>query len=221
MSTSWELSPEQLQGLVLRFSECLKSQDQGEMWLNQSGVNKPSLYMQDLERGKVLFVGAGAGDEVVHAQDMGFDAYGVTMGPANIKYARETLGLGPDRLVEGLNEVLPFPNETFDIVAGFQIVEHTVCPPVFFLEQHRALKPGGILLLEWPPAHPTSSHDPKHYICMTPGQGEAMLHKAGFEDVSLRYSNYSTGQIFPIPQGDYWKGCPEHGYVVAQARKVS
>lgn len=219
------LSKEQLDSISKVFSDFLDSQQKEEVPLSQScidnsPVNKPSKYMQDFERGKVLFVGTGAGWEVLHAQDMGFDAYGITLGKDNIIFGRENLGLAPEKFVEGPNESLPFGSETFDFVAGFQIFEHCIAPSLFLIEQHRVLKPGGVILLEWPPSHPTSSHDPKHQICFTPGQAEALLWKTGFDNVQLFYSHYPTGRIFEVPESEYWRGCPENGYVVAQAKKV-
>lgn len=219
------LSEEQCSIISCRFSDLLSSQQEEESplsgaYIDRVPVNKPAKYMQNFERGKVLFVGTGAGWEVKHALDLGFDAYGNTLGKDNIVFGREKLSLSLDRFVEGPNEVLPFPSSTFDVVAGFQIFEHTIAPSLFLLEQNRVLKIGGTLLLEWPPSHPTSSHDPKHQICLTPGQAEALLLKTGFGEITMRYSNYVDGKIIPVPPEHYWQGHPEHGYVVAQAKKV-
>jgi len=218
------LSEEQLAGIACRFSECLSLQDDQDEFVSESviegvPVNKPAKYMDSFPRGKALFLGAGGGWEVKMAQDMGFDAYGITLGKPNLNFAHGELALPPEKFIEGISEVLPFSSETFDVVAGFQIFEHTTAPLLFLMEQSRVLRTGGTILLEWPPSHSTSSHDPKHQICFTPGQAEALLLKAGFGEIKMSYSHYPSDKVFPVPASEYWSGHPEHGYVVAQAKK--
>lgn len=219
------ISEEQRKVIADGFYRILEAQQKLEEPLSESRqdgapVNKPGKYLQQFARGKILFVGTGAGWEVAQARDLGFDAYGITLGKDNIVFGREILGIPPEKFVEGPNEVLPFDKEVFDIVAGFQIFEHCISPMLFLREQYRVLKIEGTILLEWPPSHPTSSHDRKHQICLTPGQADALLHKAGFRDIIMRYSNYATHEIYPVPSKDYWQGHPEHGYVLAQAKKA-
>lgn len=213
----FELSEGEEKELARRFSICLSNQDQGLGWVNDAAkeVNKPRKYMQSLEKGsKTLFVGAGSGREVLLASEMGLDAYGITLGPSNLELGR-SLGLSKERLLEGHNEVLPFSSETFDAVAGFQILEHSVSPLLFLLECNRVLKDQGCIFLEWPPSHPTSSYDPKHVICPTPGQARALLLKSGFSNIELLYADLKK-----VPEAEYWQGLPDRGYVVAQASRA-
>ena len=216
------LTDEQLLELGRRFYLCLTTQDY-ETRIHDYPIdetsNKPWKYLQEFEVGtKILLVGTGAGREVLMARDMGFDAYGVTMGSKNINFGREVLGIDSSQFVGSCNELLPFPPETFDVVAGFQILEHAVSPLLFLLEQSRVLKDNGKIILEWPAAsnHSTHGADPQHQVCYTPGQAEGLLLKAGFDNIELFYQDMSS-----IPKENYWMGEQEKGYVVAKAQKVN
>jgi SAM-dependent methyltransferase len=165
--------------------------------------NKVEKYLGDTQKGsKVLLLGVGTGRETVVAKDLGFAAVGTTLGSRNIEFGIENLGLNADEHLECLNETLPFSNDTFDVVAGFQVFEHAMSPFIFLLEQNRVLKEGGRLLLEWPPGDNYSMEDnPHHQICYSPGQAYALLQKTGFQDIRVFYEDNT-----PIPEEDMWSG---------------
>lgn len=171
------------------------------------------------DRGRVLFVGAGVGRELLCGTYMGFESFGVTLGYDNICFGRQVLHLDDGHFMEAAMEQLPFQSGFFDIVAGFQVLEHAIAPLLFLLEQYRVLKPGGYLVLEWPPAcgHCTCGSDPQHLVCYTPGQGEGLLLKAGFTEIELYYSS----SMSEVPTEEYWSGNRDAGYVVAYAKKKS
>jgi SAM-dependent methyltransferase len=219
----FSLSDEQLLEIGRKVYLCLTPQDfpdHNHDYPIEHDNNKPWKYLKDLSLGtKVLFIGVGSGREVLCAKEMGLDAYGITMGSNNINFGREVLGLEEDRLVEGCTELLPYPPESFDVVAGFQIVEHAVSPLMFLLEMGRVLRPGGEIVLEWPAPSWHSSgganpRSPQHNVCLTPGQCRAMLMKSGFDNVSLFYQDMT-----PIPEANWWQGEQEKGYIVAKAQK--
>ena len=159
-------------------------------------------YLGSQPRGKLLLLGVGSGRETLVAKDLGFDAVGLTLGSRNVDYGISYLGLLPEEHRQCLNEALPFPSSHFDIVAGFQVFEHTLAPLLFLLEQNRVLKSGGVLILEWPPAEKYHmGSNPHHQICYTPGQAKALFEKAGFQVVRLCYDNLEI-----IPEKDYWTG---------------
>lgn len=156
-----------------------------------------------LKRGsKLLIHGVGTGREIVAAKELGYDTIGITLGSRNIEFARRYLGLNSEEIVECIAEALPFPGESFDAVAGYQIFEHALAPLLFLLEQSRVLKFGGRIVLEWPPADNYSMDDnPHHQICYTPGQARALFQKAGFADIKLFYNNMEE-----IPEDVMWSG---------------
>jgi SAM-dependent methyltransferase len=180
--------------------------------------NKPYKYLSRYPEGsKVLLIGVGCGREVLAAQQMGLDAYGVTLGRFNVEFATYMLGIDPTRIVECLAECLPYEPQTFDVVAAFQTFEHTVAPMVFLLEMSRVLKDDGHIVLEWPAPsdHSSLSPNPQHQVCCTPGQGKGLLLKSGFSDIELFYEDMTA-----IPEANYWKGEQDRGYIVSYAKKI-
>jgi len=151
---------------------------------------------------KVLIHGVGTGREVVSAKEHGYEVIGITLGSRNMEFGRRYLGLAAGEMIECIAEALPFPAESFDVVAGYQIFEHALSPLMFLLEQSRVLKFGGRLVLEWPPADNYSmDENPHHQICYTPGQARALFQKAGYAKIKLFYSNMD-----PIPDEALWSG---------------
>lgn len=163
-------------------------------------------YLPNLStRSRVLFLGTGGGREVADALEQGFDAYGTTLGSRNVEYSTKVLGLPPGRVLECMNEALPFPVDHFDVVIGFQVFEHAFAPLMFLLEQRRVLRMNGTIFLEWPPAkNYTMDENPHHFICYTPGQARALLQKAGFINIEPCY-DYG-GKAVPVPEDRLWDG---------------
>ena len=167
--------------------------------------NKVERYLNGLPKGsRVLLLGTGTGREVIVAKELGLNPVGTTLGSRNINFGIDELGLSPEELIECLNEDLPFPVESFDCVAGFQVFEHTISPLLFLLEQSRVLKLWGKLMLEWPPADKFS-----------PGQAHALFQKAGFDSIKLYYDD-----LTPIPEDDFWR-CDQNKMLCIEGVKVN
>lgn len=200
----FKLSDEDLNHIVETFSVLLTTQngqDTDDYCVDDT--NKVDKYLKkSVNNESLLILGTGTGREVLVAKELGYRAAGTTLGSRNVYFGRNYLGLSEDELIECSNESLPFDSRTFDVVAGFQIFEHTLSPLQFLLEQSRVLKDGGKLFLEWPPAkHYHMDDNPHHQVCFTPGQAHALLRKAGFGGIKLFYSNMEE-----IPEEDYWRG---------------
>lgn len=216
----FELSESEIYSLGKKYLNCLLTQDYDER-LHDYPIdetnNKVYKYLKDYRRGtKVLLLGVGVGREIICAQELGFDAYGITMGNRNVRFGVDILGIQEERLLEGCMEMLPFVKESFDVVAGFQVFEHAISPMLVLLEQNRVLKFGGDIVFEWPPAsfHGTNGKDPQHQVCYVPGQVEGLLLKSGFDSIKMYYNNKDK-----IPKDNYWKGERDRGYLVAIAKK--
>jgi len=96
--------------------------------------------------GKVLDVGCGTGDRLDVFRTQGFATYGVeTSDSAN--YAKQHLNLNVSK---GDLFSASFPDRFFDIVALYNVLEHTHHPKRVCDEVHRILKEDGSLVIQVP-----------------------------------------------------------------------
>lgn len=97
--------------------------------------------------GSVLDVGCGRGFLLRVFQQNGFDVTGTELSNVACRYAREVLGI-PVRV--GLLEQLHFPDNIFDVVVMWHVLEHISDPRPTLVEIARILRPGGIFLVGVP-----------------------------------------------------------------------
>lgn len=172
----------------------------------------------------LLIMGTGSGREVVQARSVGYNATGTTLGKENLPFAKWKFGLD---LHYGENCSLPYPDESFDIVAAFQVFEHCHAPYLFLIECNRLLRQGGTLMLEWPPYIGTKDGSLEykdqiqdymgkyeddnlhHACCWTPAQARIMTRRCNFEDVEVFISGVDGVETERCPNG-YRKVTEEH-----------
>src|ERR1700733_5788477 len=97
--------------------------------------------------GRVLDVGCGRGMLLRKFQQRGFDVTGTELSDHACHYAREVLGI-PVHV--GLLEQLHFPNNHYDFVVMWHVLEHISDPRPILAEVARILRPGGIFLVGVP-----------------------------------------------------------------------
>lgn len=100
----------------------------------------------NLNKARLIDVGAGQGGAVLEALHRGADAYGVEPGPEFASLAKRRLnedGYDPGRIHQTGGETLPFDDETFDYAVSLQVLEHVEDPRPLLKEMYRVLKPGG------------------------------------------------------------------------------
>jgi len=116
----------------------------------QEGLIEP-LYRAILERFKVgkgvrlLDAGCGAGAFLVLAKERGAEVAGLDATPELLDIARERLP-GVD-LRQGEIEQLPYEDEVFDLVTGFNSFQYANDPIRALSEARRVVRPGGLVVL--------------------------------------------------------------------------
>lgn len=96
--------------------------------------------------GRLLDVGCGNAWSAYAFSRRGFDVTGVDLNPD----AFEPPPLPNLRLHEGSVLRLPFPNASFDLVAGYQMLEHVPAPEAALREMLRVVRPGGTISIVSP-----------------------------------------------------------------------
>ncbi len=147
--------------------------------------------LQPYSRGRrLLDVGTGFGFFLAEMKKRGWDVTGVEISQKAMDYARDVSGLD---IRPGPLEKATFPNDYFNVVTGFYVIEHLPDPMNFFRECRRILKPGGLLLLRYPHTTPIKNllqsfgiknrlYDlPAHLSDFSPQTIEQGLKRAGFE----------------------------------------
>ncbi len=93
----------------------------------------------------LLEIGCGMGTDLASFARGGARTVAVDLTTRHLSIARQRLrGQGtPVRLVRSDGEVLPFADNTFDVVYSFGVLHHTPGTQTAIDEAHRVLKPGG------------------------------------------------------------------------------
>jgi len=111
-------------------------------------------YLGGLKRRSILEVGCGRGATLVELARRGANVVG-------LDYSEEALAVckalesrngiaGRATFVKGDARKLPFPDESFDFVFSVGLIEHFRDPCAILSEQHRVLRPDGVIFLQVP-----------------------------------------------------------------------
>jgi SAM-dependent methyltransferase len=95
----------------------------------------------------VLDIGCGSGTLLGLLKERGFRPTGVDFSPEAARIARQENGV---RVVVGSLDQAGFPNDSFDIVTLFHVMEHVTDPRNLLAEASRILKPDGALIVQVP-----------------------------------------------------------------------
>lgn len=144
-------------------------------------------------RGRILDVGCAYGFFLAAAKRRGWEAHGIDVAAAAVRYAATELGLNAHTATLA---GAPFADGAFDAVVMNDTFEHVSDPLCELREVLRLLRPGGVVSLvtqdsrgvavrllgrrwaQWKPR--------EHLYYYTRPTLQALLEKAGFENVSIR-----------------------------------
>lgn len=95
----------------------------------------------------LLDVGCAQGFFLFNASMAGYNAKGIEIARDAAEYARKEFGLDVEAKPF---EELQFPENHFDVVTLWQVLEHVPYPLKMLKDVHRILKPGGLLVVSTP-----------------------------------------------------------------------
>jgi 2-polyprenyl-3-methyl-5-hydroxy-6-metoxy-1,4-benzoquinol methylase len=99
------------------------------------------------EKGKLLEIGCAAGYFLRVARDRGWNAFGLELSDAAAEFGRKQLGLD---IETGTIETTRYPNESFDVIVGMDVIEHVPDPHIFVKRAGELLKENGLLMVATP-----------------------------------------------------------------------
>jgi 2-polyprenyl-3-methyl-5-hydroxy-6-metoxy-1,4-benzoquinol methylase len=143
---------------------------------------------QHVTGGRLLEVGATSGAFMVEMQEHGFEVVGVEPAPGPAEIAREQRGLD---VRTGFIEDVELPEEKFDVVCAWHVLEHITKPQGSMKRLREATNDDGWLFLEIPNIMSINAKrektnwfnlDPAHHVAFyDPAQLRTLLDDAGFK----------------------------------------
>ena len=153
-------------------------------------------------KGRLMDVGTGFGFFLSEMKKRGWEVTGVEISQRGLNYARDRLAVN---VYPGPLEKAGLPEDHYDAVTAFYVVEHLPHPTTFVKECHRILKPGGLLLLRYPHTTPIKNllrllgienrlYDlPAHLCDFSPETIQRLLERVGFGS----YEHFIGGYTLP------------------------
>lgn len=150
-------------GVISVADPLLEAVDYDASYFSQTSTNGYAAYVADRELieanfsarlewlqayatgGRLLDVGAAYGFFVHLAKRVGFAAQGLEPAADCADFARRELGA---ELQTGRIESVDLPDESFDVLTMFDVLEHFENPRVALQQASRLLRPGGVLVVE-------------------------------------------------------------------------
>ncbi len=139
---------------------------------------------------QLLDVGCSVGVTLEAADRRGWNAVGVDVSGAAVRYCNER-GL---KAIKVENERLPFDDESFDVLTAWHVIEHVADVRRTLAEWRRVLRVGGLMVLETPDAScfkvrmKGASYRkfwaPEHTYTFEPNTLGPFVEQAGFEQIS-------------------------------------
>lgn len=127
-------------------------------WLKEQSIARRKMWNRRLKKkvqifkrkGKLLDVGSGCGVFLNEAKHNGWQVYGVEVSEYAVNYAKDVFGM---EVFKGELRNAHFPDNFFDIVTFWHVLEHTKDPLNNLVEARRILKPGGVIVIAVPNVH--------------------------------------------------------------------
>jgi SAM-dependent methyltransferase len=169
------------------------------------------LIEQYIPRGRLLDVGTGYGFFPALMQARGWEVVGLEASSSGARYGQKRWGL---QILPQPWEQASFPEEAFDVVTAFYVIEHLPDPLAFLREVRRILRPGGMIVLRYPHTTPIKTilsliriknrlyHLPFHLSDFSPTSMRRALAMTGFARIKTVAGAFTAP---PQPAGQ-WAG---------------
>lgn len=145
--------------------------------------------LPDVRGRRILEVGAGTGREGHDLARGGAQVCALDFSPEALRLSRQLSS--EVRLVRGDALAAPFPDASFDLVYHQGLLEHFRDPLVLLRENHRVVKPGGLVLVDVPQKYHVYTLMKHGLIALgkwfagwetqfSPGELRSLVERAGF-----------------------------------------
>lgn len=98
-------------------------------------------------RMRILDVGSGGGEFAYLLQSLGHEVHGIEPNTGYAAYAANQYGLD---ITQGFIGDVDLPQASYDLITIWHVLEHTEDPRAVLCQLQRALRPGGLLVVEVP-----------------------------------------------------------------------
>jgi len=170
-----------------KVTDITKTKIWGIPW-REAMKNKAEPILRYKKKGRILDIGCGDGSLLIFLKESGWQTYGVELLDSSSLYARDVLGL---TVFSGRFEEANYPEESFDVITLFHVLEHLPDPSGTLKKARLLLRKDGFLLIEVPNFH---SFEAKIFRSKWVGIS-APLHLYHFTPRTLRMMLKSCGLI--------------------------
>jgi 2-polyprenyl-3-methyl-5-hydroxy-6-metoxy-1,4-benzoquinol methylase len=139
---------------------------------------------------KILDVGTGGGEFAYLLQSLGHDVNGIEPNKGYAEYSKQAYGL---KIQVGFIQDIQQPDESFDLITIWHVLEHTENPCDVLTKLHSLLKPQGTLVVEVPTIEatcqsPKSTFHEAHIFNFNLDTLRKLGEKVGFTEVEHNIS---------------------------------
>jgi 2-polyprenyl-3-methyl-5-hydroxy-6-metoxy-1,4-benzoquinol methylase len=154
-------------------------------------------------KGKVLDIGTAGGSFLHVAKQNGWDVYGIEPNKWLCNWAKENYNLN---INQGTIFNIKYPDNHFDVITLWDVLEHTPDPKKVLTEVNRILKKDGLLVVNYPDVGSWIAKLMKskwvflltvHLYYFTPKTIKVMLNKTNFQTIKIKphFQKLSLGYL--------------------------
>jgi len=157
-----------------------------------------------LNKGRLLDIGSGYGFFLEEMKSRGWDVEGIELSDTGRKYTRDRINVP---IHSHPIESLSLPQDQFDVVTLFYVIEHLPDPLSTIRAVYRMLKPGGMILVRWPHSTPIVRllgplsrnldlyHTPYHLYDFSTGTISRILTSASFDRIKTVVGGHTIPDV--------------------------